>query len=514
VKRERELGMTPVLPAFAGHVPAIIKIKFPKAKVKSLGPWGGFSEKYHANFLNPFDPLFADIQRRFLTEQTKAFGTDHVYGIDPFNEVEPPSWEPAYLAKASKAIYTSVRKVDKQADWLQMSWMFYIDRKKWTDERIKAFVAAVPKDKMTMLDYYCEDTEVWKFTNSHYGQPFIWCYLGNFGGNTMLAGNLAEVESRMENALQHAGINLQGIGSTLEGFDVNPVMYDYVFEKAWSDGPVAIPAWIDHWAEMRGGVADANVKSAWQLLAEKVYNSPAKLGQATLTNAKPYLAGEPHWTTQPATGYRNKDLLRIWELLLKAKDKQNGLWQYDLTNVGRQVLGNHFANLYEHFQRCYAQRDISEMQSTADRMLSLLTDVDDLLAGHPSFSLDKWISEARALGTNTTEKNFYERNARTLITTWGGEQRSLNDYANRSWNGLTKSFYRTRWSLFFKTVIEAAQKGSAVDETLLRKKINAFEDDWTARAGLKHDEESKAAEPAQINQQLFDKYKQSILSDE
>ncbi len=34
LERERSLGMTPILPAFTGHVPSSFKEKFPKAKLK------------------------------------------------------------------------------------------------------------------------------------------------------------------------------------------------------------------------------------------------------------------------------------------------------------------------------------------------------------------------------------------------------------------------------------------------------------------------------------------------
>lgn len=55
---------------------------------------------------------------------------------------------------------------------------------------------AVPQDKLILLDYYCDHTEIWKKTEGYYGQPYIWCYLGNFGGNTMLAGNLDDTDKK------------------------------------------------------------------------------------------------------------------------------------------------------------------------------------------------------------------------------------------------------------------------------------------------------------------------------
>lgn len=67
---------------------------------------------------------------------------------------------------------------------------------KWTPSRIKSFLRAVPQDKLILLDYYCDHTEIWKKTEGYYGQPYIWCYLGNFGGNTMLAGNLNDTDEK------------------------------------------------------------------------------------------------------------------------------------------------------------------------------------------------------------------------------------------------------------------------------------------------------------------------------
>lgn len=41
VRRERALNMTPVLPAFAGHVPKEIKNVYPEAKITQMSSWGG-----------------------------------------------------------------------------------------------------------------------------------------------------------------------------------------------------------------------------------------------------------------------------------------------------------------------------------------------------------------------------------------------------------------------------------------------------------------------------------------
>ena len=221
LERERSLNMKPVLPAFSGHVPSQIKEIYPSAQITRVKGWAGFPEENLCHFLAPMDSLYHRIQREFLEEQTRLFGTDHIYGVDLFNEVEAPSWDPQTLSDISRNAYESMSAVDPEALWLQMGWMFYYDSRHWTPENIKAYLSAVPQGKVLLLDYYLENTLVWKHTESFYGQPYILCYLGNFGGNTRLSGHFRQTSERIEDTFANGGDNCIGIGSTLEGFGVN-----------------------------------------------------------------------------------------------------------------------------------------------------------------------------------------------------------------------------------------------------------------------------------------------------
>jgi len=87
----------------------------------------------------------------------------------------------------------------------------------------------------------------------------------------MLAGNLSEVESRINDTFKNGGTNLSGVGCTLEGLDMNPMMYEYVLEKAWNDKPTDVNQWIRNWAIRRCGETDKNVEKAWELLFNKIY---------------------------------------------------------------------------------------------------------------------------------------------------------------------------------------------------------------------------------------------------
>ena len=279
LKRERELGMTPILPAFAGHVPKELADVYPSIDTTRVSYWGGFADEYRCTFLAPMDSLYAEIQKDFLTVQTEMFGTDHIYGVDPFNEIDAPSWDPQTLGNMAAHIYGSMAAVDPEAVWLQMGWLFYADPAHWTQENIRSFLRAVPQDRLIMLDYYCEFTEIWKQTQEFYGQPYIWCYLGNFGGNTMMSGNFRTVSSRIDDALANGGDNLIGMGSTLEGFGVNMFMYEYILERAWDTG-MSDDEWIEVLADRRLGYADEGVRKAWRTLCDEVYTEHSKTGHA------------------------------------------------------------------------------------------------------------------------------------------------------------------------------------------------------------------------------------------
>lgn len=507
VAREREFNMQPVLPAFAGHVPAALKRVYPNIKTSRVSEWGGFADQYRCTFLNPMDSLYAIIQKEYLTEQTRLYGTNHIYGIDPFNEIDPPSWDTDSLGMMAKHIYESVAAVDPKAIWLQMTWLFYADIKHWTTARIKSYLRSVPQDKLILLDYFCEYTEIWKQTDSYFGQPYLWCYLGNFGGNSFLSGPVKLVSERLADALKNGGSNLKGVGSTLEGIDLNQFMYEFVLDKAWNSGQTD-KEWFLKLADRRTGKVSPEARKAWEILADKVYIQPAQVGQGTLTNARPCLKGNGHWTTKPTIEYQPKDLVEAWRLLLSVKDCQRDSYEFDLVNIGRQVLGNYFNVVRDEFTLAYEAGDIMMMKNRGDKMREILTDLDKLVSCHPTFSLNKWITDARDMGHDAASKNYYEMNARSLITIWG-DSYHLTDYANRSWAGLTNQYYSVRWDRFINEVIKAVEKKKAFDEEVFFNESRMYENEWVNPSNRINYNEG--GDGIKLARQIYKKYAKEII---
>lgn len=467
LERERALGMTPVLPAFAGHVPARFKELHPEAAIYDIPSWAGFPAENLCHFLSPSDTLFAQIQRDFLQEQTRLFGTGHIYALDLFNEVPAPSWEPEDLAAYSRDAYESMSAVDPEARWLQAGWLFHHDRTHWTAENVKAYLEAVPQGKVIILDYYMEHTPVWTISNKFHGQPYILCYLGNFGGNTRISGPFATVSRRFSEALADGGPNMLGTGCTLEGFGVNRFMSEYALGRAWDSG-MSDKEWVRNLAFSHLGRRSPIAEKAWQTLVDSVYVHGA-ISECPLFCSRPVPELWYSWPVVSKTFYNKEILSDVWKQLL-SEGAPTASARYDIVNIGIQVLGNHFETLRNRFTAAVRSGDGPLAETIGDRMKSLLADAETLAAAEPQFSYKRWITQASAWGNNADEAAYMRRNARHIVSTWGTH--GLLDYASRFWAGLSSAYYARRWRLYIDSVI----MGSELDaiHASLEELENAF----------------------------------------
>lgn len=503
--QERSFGMTPVLPAFAGHVPKAIKDTHPNLKITSLGSYTT-GDEYNAYFLDPMEPLFVEIQKEFLKEQNKQFGTDHLYGTDPFNEMDPPSWEASYLATVSKTIYKGMSAIDKEAVWVQMGWTFYYDRKHWSNPRLEAMIKAVPQGKMVILDYFCELEEIWKLTDGFFKAPYIWCYLGNFGGGTQMAAPLKKVAAALSKTEKDENRrNMWGIGSTLEGFGVNRFMFEWLFEYAWNSDAADVNKWIREYSQSRTGNFDIIAEEAWNRLVETVYNNLVSgVGMGNTIQMRPNLEGKSNYTRSGKYDY--KALADIFGQMLLAEPGSlaNPRYKYDLVMVCRQTLANLAFKVREKLLEAYKAKDIKMFDSYSSLLLDIARDMDRCVSTIPEFTLKKWIDDARALGKDEESKLYYEKNAKVLITTWGQKGNGLIDYAARDLSGLINSFYKKRWELYFDAVRKTMANGTTFDQKKFDIDIAEFEWNWCV---TKYQQNENPAENASVVvKELYKKY--------
>ena len=136
VARAKALGMTPVLPGFAGFVPAALAAAQP-AQATAIGPSASWDDAFNGTFccndrVNVTDAadFYVQIGAAFITAQRKALGALadglHMYNTDQYNEMAPP-FDPDDLdglAAASATQLASLRAADPKATWLMQGWLF------------------------------------------------------------------------------------------------------------------------------------------------------------------------------------------------------------------------------------------------------------------------------------------------------------------------------------------------------------------------------------------------------
>ncbi len=495
--RERALGMTPVLQGFTGHAPAALKRDFPDAALRQTSPWCGFPATH---FLDPSDPLFTRIGRAFVEEQTRLFGTDHLYAADTFIEMSPPSSDPEFLAGMARAVLGSMTAADPDAVWVMQGWIFFNNPEFWKPPQSRALLEAVPNDRMILLDLFCDVQPVWTKTEAFYGKPWIWCVVHDFGGNVSLFGNLKGVASGPPAALKDpARGGLCGTGMMMEGVEQNPVFYELMAEMGFRDEAPEVAEWVRDYAARRYGRPDKAAGEAWDILLATVY------AQATPSN--PVICARPGLNVAAkAPAYPAADLMRAWELLLSCGEQFGGMetYRHDVVTIGRQVLANLSTGHHREMMKAFHLRERERFAAASEKFLGLMDDLDALLATRGEFLLGKWIADARCWGADDAEKRHLEWNARNQITLWGPKDSVLHEYAQKQWAGMVSGFYKPRWEMFLREAADALASGEPLNDEQFQKRMMDWEWDWTH--GSEAYADTPTGDPVETTRALFEKH--------
>jgi len=511
LQQERSLGMTPILPAFTGHVPPTFKERFPDATIRKTSSWCGFPE---VSILDPGEPLFTEIGKRFIEEETRIYGTNHLYSADTFNENTPPSNDSTYLNDVSNKVFKSMQMADPKATWVMQAWLFHEAPKFWGTKEIKALLNVVPDDQMIILDLWSERFPVWQRTESFFGKPWIWCMLHNYGKNINLSGTMKNVSQNPSAALQNPKSGkLQGLGLTPEGIEQNPVVYDLMLENVWRDTPIDLSTWLKDYAWSRYAKKNAEADTAWKILSESVYADTLTYGGSeSIVVARPTFTKNPGWLTVTKLPYNPLDLVKAWIHLINAAEdlKNSDGFQYDIVDVTRQVLADYASVLQQQMAADYQNRDLKAYRTSSKAFIGLISDMDQLLATRKDFLLGDWLESAKKMGTNDAERKLYEKNARDLITLWGGKNSTLEEYACKQWSGLLNGYYKVRWEKFNAQVCQALQENKPFDQKLFNKEIEEWEWSWV------NGNETYPVQPkgnaVGFSKSLYKKYSEQILA--
>lgn len=475
--RALELGMKPVLPAFGGHVPPALVRKFPEAKVAKLKSWSGFPK---VSVLDPADPLFRKIGARFIRESTKLYGTAHLYSADTFNEVDPPTTDPAYLQNMTRQVYQSMADADPRAVWFMQGWLF-LNGNFWTQPRVEALLSGATDRQMVVLDLFADGKPQWKRTAAFGGKPWLWCIINNWGGKQGMYGRLSEVGEEMPKLLgnKEAG-RFSGIGTLNEGGDNNPIVYEQLYEMAWHDKPLDLHDWVEKFAKARYGKPDENARKAWLILADTLYacRDQRHGPQGNYLAMPPSLSENGGGFARGGIFYDSGKVRQAFRLLLDAAGNlgTSETYRFDLVDLGRQVMSDIARQqLHPELRAAFAAKDGARFKRASDAYLQAILDCDKLLSTDSMFQFGRYLQYPLAAGSTDSVKARWEANSRRLITLWGGPGNSLFGYAQRQYGGLMRDYNYRSWELYLHSAARGLGRG---DSSAGNRLVRDFTEKW------------------------------------
>ena len=463
-RRERELGMQPVLPGFSGMVPSnfetVTGIPTEKANL-----WCQFQRPA---ILDPIIPEFMMLAHQYYKRLHEVMGDSFYYSMDSFHEGGTIS--SGRYAEGYQAVFEAMN-VNCGADsrWVIQQWQ-------WSGYQRLA-LTSVPAGRLLVLDLFSDGHPAFDVYQGYAPQKAIYCTIPNYGGRTGFMGRLARTASGyFLYKVKYSSV--QGIGTAAEAIESMPVVYDLLYELPWLDQEPDMEAWISAYASARYGGAHPLAVKAWRQLLRTALNEETSLQgpHESAMCARPSLVVDRVSSWGGTTlFYDPREVEEALGCLLSCAPDvcagsaigQENL-SYDITDLARQVMSDYSLSLLAELRQAHDTQDGKRFAECKDRFLQLILDTDRLLGTHPMFRLGRWTTSAREVAREVKrhamgkEKNIdIERiadwleydNARLLITTWGdhlnSEQGGLRDYSYRQWQGMLRDYYYPRWDYYF-----------------------------------------------------------------
>ena len=454
---KRSLGMETVLQGYAGMVPTDFNDYQPNVKLVAQGSWNGFSRpSMLATDSEDYDKMAKD----FYEAQRFVYGeTSDYYAVDPFHE---GGKRPTGLTddKISKEVLESMLAYDKDAVWTVQGW-----QSNPTDKLLEG-MGENREDHVLVVDLIkyplVSSGEAQYKKNEFQGTSWAWCLLGNFGGNPTMNGEIQTMTNEILDAKKNSK-HLKGIGIISEATYDNPMIYDLLFDLAWTDETFNLDKWIDRYIERRYGGTSANVKEAWKLIKNANYNEGVRLTKELFGVRT---GGVPRKIGKEKIGYDIKDLENALRLLLEDYDKfkDSEGYRYDLSEIMRQVVSNYALYKYHDVIDARDAKDLEKFRKEKAEFLNAFDVLNEVSRTQQEQLAGEWIGKAqdRSADYDDFSRSTFEMNAKSLITTWGSVDGALIDYGFRTYEGMFLDVRKSNWIEYLDQVEQNLIDGSPI----------------------------------------------------
>lgn len=465
VERAEQLGIMPVLPGYFGTVPVDFDERNPGANVIPQGTWSNYQTP---SWLDPTSEEFSSVAADYYRISSELIGDAGVYKMDPLHEGGRPG--DVSVTDAATGIETALRAAHPKALWSLLGWQ--------SNPSSALLNGVQDKSRLLIVDGLSDTVSSLDRETKWPGVPYAFGSIYNFGGNTSMGAISGVWLDRYFAAREKEGSSMNGVAILPEGFYNNPAAYELMSELPWMDSAPDQTRWFQDYAKGRYGTDAA--AEAWETISKTAY-SMEPIGTHSESHDGLFSA-QPSLTTTKARACCARGVVRYdmaafaaaLPQLLEADDSvvQRDAYEYDVTDVTRQVIVNVARDLLPEIKAAYDAGDAEEFDELTGTWMDLIAQLDDVLGTQEDFLLGAYVERAKAqngaIGTYDLQN---------LLTAWGTKQSfSLHDYANREWQGLVGDFYASRWELYFDGLRSALAGGTAPSVDWF-----TFDEDWAKK---------------------------------
>ncbi|MDE5626941.1 MAG: alpha-N-acetylglucosaminidase, partial [Candidatus Amulumruptor sp.] len=229
-------------------------------------------------------------------------------------------------------------------------------------------------------------------------------------------------------------------GMAPEGIENNEVIYELVCDVGWPSDSIDVGKWLRDYSICRYGKVPDEMTGFWNGMLQSVYGS--------FTDHPRY-----NWQFRPGSIQKgsinaNDDFYKGIEALADAIPymKDTPLFSVDMTEMAVQYLGGKMEILAQAIDLACQNGEMDMASAMESEFEALMLGADRLLCSHPTLNLENWLAQARNWGSTPELKDYYEKNARRIVTVWGPP---VDDYSARIWSGLLRDYYLPRWKQYF-----------------------------------------------------------------
>ena len=482
VNHARGLGIKYTEYSFSGWVPAQFKVVYPDAHYFGIKGDTASSSIY----LYPTDPLFQKIGKAFLEEYKTIYGgTDHLYNIDIYAELEPDlSPEETNLVKTdfAKAVCRYIKESDPEGIWLLYAWTWsYRFSRFWSEEEVEKFLNAIPQDMLIVIDPMATNSPTHKFLDYYGGKKWGFGVLHSMMGWSHLHGQIRGLITDYRKIVDEPQAkNCVASYLSSEITNDNPLFYELAADLAWNPKEVALDSFLKDYARLRYGKKMApQMERVLNLLVDCVYNDRSMEVESTVRplywNLKDvqYLnSNSGPFAERFSSLGRLREAVKIMSEVSDEVPKDDYLFLNDFLDVTKQYVGDLFNYHFWNLKDAFARKDSEKFEKNAVMLQKLLDFQEKLLSCWPRYQIKTMIEEVSREFPDKSDAIRQIKGSYIIDFSHQANQwfEALRDYAGRDLYELLRDYYNPRFKIYVSHLRECLKNGTQENRDFLQSR--------------------------------------------